>query len=199
MVSRGTIASSSSSGAKASSVSCEGTRGGLASSSSGEESRGPVAADDFAALRLATTVQCDADAARVLRELNKKTRKTWGGHENAELHRMKKSDYEATLFRAASIGTAGADVPPKKFANGQAVIQLWASWMKDAEDPPPHYNTKNRPAWFSGEVLAHKGYGELKYAGVTGPPDGTGPVSLCLSPSSRRRRRGNTCIQMGAC
>ena len=38
--------------------------------------------------------------------------------------------------------------------------------MAKAEKPPNKYNKKNRPAWFVGEITAHAGYGELKYAGV---------------------------------
>jgi hypothetical protein len=33
----------------------------------------------------------------------------------------------------------------------------------------PHYGAKNRPAWFSGEVLCHEGYGSIMYAGIQQP------------------------------
>jgi len=59
------------------------------------------------------------------------------------------------------------EIPPALFKCGQAVLQWWASWMKDAPETPSHYNKKNRPAWFSAEVASYCGYGHIKYAGQT--------------------------------
>ena len=53
-----------------------------------------------------------------------------------------------------------------KFLPGQSIIQWWASWFKEAEVFPEKYKKKQRPAWFSGEVLAHAGYKSMKYAGI---------------------------------
>ena len=57
-------------------------------------------------------------------------------------------------------------IPPALFKCGQSVLQWWAPWMMDAHKTDPHYNRKNRPAWFSAEVTAYGGYGDIKYAGV---------------------------------
>ena len=54
----------------------------------------------------------------------------------------------------------------RKFHPGQSMIQWWASWFKTATVVPALYNKTNRPAWFSGEVLAHAGYKSMKYAGI---------------------------------
>ena len=59
------------------------------------------------------------------------------------------------------------EIPPALFKCGQAVLQWWASWMKDAPETPSHYNKKSRPAWFSAEVASYCGYGHIKYAGQT--------------------------------
>ena len=39
--------------------------------------------------------------------------------------------------------------------------------MKDASETPPHYNRKNRPAWFSAEIASYCGYGDIKIPGQT--------------------------------
>ena len=57
------------------------------------------------------------------------------------------------------------EIPPAAFKCGQAVLQWWAPWMKDAEETPASYNKKNRPWWFSAEVTSYRGYGDIKYAG----------------------------------
>ena len=74
-----------------------------------------------------------------------------------------------TLEREQILAEYGA-APPRatpKFSAGQSVFQWWASWMKDAESVPQQYKKKNRPSWYSAEVLA--GVSFLKghrYAGV---------------------------------
>ena len=52
------------------------------------------------------------------------------------------------------------------FLPGQSIIQWWASWFKNADEPPKKYSKKKRPAWFSGEVLTYNGYKAIKYAGI---------------------------------
>ena len=59
------------------------------------------------------------------------------------------------------------EIPPALFKCGQSVLQWWAPWMKDAPETPPHYNRKNRPAWFSAEIASYCRYGDIKYAGQT--------------------------------
>ena len=55
--------------------------------------------------------------------------------------------------------------PLPAFSPGQSIIQWWASWFKNADEPPKKYSKKNRPAWFSCEVLTYSGYKAIKYAG----------------------------------
>ena len=55
--------------------------------------------------------------------------------------------------------------PLPAFSPGQSIIQWWASWFKNADEPPKKYSKKNRPAWFSCEVLTYNGYKAIKYAG----------------------------------
>ena len=56
--------------------------------------------------------------------------------------------------------------PLPAFSPGQSIIQWWASWFKNADEPPKKYNKKKRPRWFSGEVLSYNGYKAIKYAGI---------------------------------
>ena len=56
--------------------------------------------------------------------------------------------------------------PLPAFLPGQSIIQWWASWFKNADEPPKKYNKKKRPRWFSGEVLSYNGYKAIKYAGI---------------------------------
>ena len=55
--------------------------------------------------------------------------------------------------------------PLPAFLPGQSIIQWWATWFKNADEPPKKYSKKNRPAWFSCEVLTYNGYKAIKYAG----------------------------------
>ena len=57
------------------------------------------------------------------------------------------------------------EIPPAAFKCGQAVLQWWAPWMKDAKETPASYNKKNRPWWFRAEVTSYRCYGDIKYAG----------------------------------
>jgi hypothetical protein len=47
--------------------------------------------------------------------------------------------------------------PASKLRPGQSVLQWWAAWMNGADterSAPRQYNRKNRPAWYSGEIVA---------------------------------------------
>jgi hypothetical protein len=59
--------------------------------------------------------------------------------------------------------------PQPLFVAGQSCIQCWATWFKTAQAPLRHHKAKNRPAWFSGEVLSREGYGSIRYAGILQP------------------------------
>ena len=109
--------------------------------------------------------------------------------EYEETKKMRKSDYEACLieelgaFHAAgssggvalagkAFGVAPKGSAEQKFQNGQSILQWWASWFAAVglEKPLEHYNKKNRPQWFSGEVLSYSGWGAITYAGVPQAP-----------------------------
>ena len=73
------------------------------------------------------------------------------------------------------------------FMCGRSVLPWWAPWMKDASETPPHYNRKNRLAWFSAEIASYCGYGDIKYQArrfghtSTMSIDGTANTSRSLS------------------
>ena len=60
-------------------------------------------------------------------------------------------------------GSAG---PEYRFQAGQSVLQWWANWFKNTAEPREHYKKKERPSWYSGEILNPGRYVEdLPYAG----------------------------------
>ena len=59
------------------------------------------------------------------------------------------------------------DVPNTRFAAGQSVLQWWASWFKKEGPAPSRYSKKQRPTWFSGEILSPGVYMvDLMYASM---------------------------------
>ena len=71
-------------------------------------------------------------------------------------------DNQAALHAlASSVNSA----PMQKFRPGQSVLQWWAPWMANAEKTPKQLKKKQRPSWFSGEVISYEGFQEIKYAG----------------------------------
>ena len=83
-----------------------------------------------------------------------------------ENHRMQASQ-QASQHAASNLIVPPHDaVSLPSFCPGQSIIQWWSSWFKSASVPPEKYNKKNRPAWFSGEVLSYSGYKSIKYAGL---------------------------------
>ena len=95
-----------------------------------------------------------------------------GEHRN-----MKRGDRESKVYMTIDVmheqllryhsQELGVEIPVAAFMCGQSVLQWWAPWMKDAPETPPHYNRKNRPAWFSAEIASYCRYGDIKYAGQT--------------------------------
>ena len=61
-------------------------------------------------------------------------------------------------------------VPKQEFRVGQAIIQWWAHWMVDAQQPPSQIKQKSRPSWYVGKVLLEWGYGPIRYGGVENKP-----------------------------
>ena len=81
--------------------------------------------------------------------------------------RMLQADAWSQLVYRGRVGSAAEARPEPKFNSGQSVIQWWAPWMANAEQLPKHYNNKNRPSWFSAEILTYIGWKEDKmYCGV---------------------------------
>ena len=88
---------------------------------------------------------------------------------NIKLQRLYQAGLKDLHIRRNNLlGNAATDSPETKpkFHPGQSMIQWWASWFKTATVVPALYNKTNRPAWCSGEVLAHAGYKSIKYAGI---------------------------------
>jgi hypothetical protein len=70
------------------------------------------------------------------------------------------------LLRAPTV----VQPPSPLFGPGQYCNQWWATWFKTAQTPlDGRRRTKNRPAWYSGEVLCYEGYGSIMYAGIQQP------------------------------
>ena len=68
--------------------------------------------------------------------------------------------------QAAQRPAAGACSEPR-FSAGQSVLQWWASWFKEESPKPKQCNKKQRPTWFSGEILNPAVWTEgALYAGV---------------------------------
>jgi len=124
------------------------------------------------------TVQCNEEEAAdywgSLPKRQKDKQRMWilGEHRN-----MKRGDRESKIYMTIDVmheqprryrsQELRVEIPAAAFMCGQSVLQWWAPWMKDAPETPPHYNRKNRPAWFSAEILSYCGYGDIKYAGQT--------------------------------
>ena len=56
--------------------------------------------------------------------------------------------------------------PPPRFSLGQIVLQYWAPWMANAEEPPAITSKKQRPKWFRCEIGAYRHWVTVKYAGI---------------------------------
>jgi len=84
----------------------------------------------------------------------------------AEERNMARGDRESKVFQQIDLmhaeikrlkeAATGVKIPDPKFRTGQSVLQWWSPWMKNAEETPPTYNKKSRPAWFSAEALVRK-------------------------------------------
>jgi len=106
------------------------------------------------------------------RQKSKERGRILGEHWN-----MKRGDRESDIYMTIDVmheqllryhsQELGVEIPVAAFMCGQSVLQWWAPWMKDASETPPHYNRKNRLAWFSAEIASYCGYGHIKYAGQT--------------------------------
>jgi hypothetical protein len=94
-------------------------------------------------------------------------------------HAMASSDMESHVWRDAlktqwllgMLHRAPSVLQPTLplFKAGQSCLQWWAGRFKTAQAPLAKYRAKQRPAWFSGEVLCHEGYRSIMYAGIQQP------------------------------
>ena len=54
-----------------------------------------------------------------------------------------------------------------RFNAGQSVLQWWSNWFANTSEPREHYKKKDRPRWYSGEILNPGHYvKDLPYAGA---------------------------------
>ena len=54
----------------------------------------------------------------------------------------------------------------QRFEVGQSVLIFWASWFAGRAEPKGHYKQKERPTWYSGEIINPGKYvKDLPYAG----------------------------------
>ena len=127
-------------------------------------------------------MQRDLEATKAYESLSRRQRNNVRCKWLAETVNMSKTDKESLVWQAidkmreddqraraaaASASSASIALAPSepKFHACHSVLQWWARWMKSAKHPPKHYNKKNRPWWFSAEVLCDAGYGIVTYAG----------------------------------
>ena len=61
-------------------------------------------------------------------------------------------------------------VPDPAFRIGEKILQWWARWLADAQEPPKNINKKTRAKWYVGKVLLVLGYGPIRYGGVENRP-----------------------------
>ena len=141
------------------------------------ETRSLLCARAFAVFSFFLELVLCVDGCRYLparKSLSRKKRNNLRCKWLAETVNMRKADKESLVWQAidkmreaASASSASTALAPSepRFHAGQSVLQWWAGWMKSAKHPPKHYNKKNRPWWFSAEVLCDAGYGTVTYAG----------------------------------
>jgi hypothetical protein len=110
---------------------------------------------------------------------NREHKKDQHFRQQASGHAMASSDMEGHVWRDAlktgvllgkrhrSPSVLQPNLP--LFKAGQSCLQWWAGWFKTAQAPPANYKAKQRPAWFSAEVLSHEGYRSIMYAGIQQP------------------------------
>ena len=93
----------------------------------------------------------------------------------AEWYNMERCDKESKFqhsldmlqdeLRALREAKLGHILPTPAFKPGQCVMQWWAHWLVSAVTLPKNYHTKQRPAWYVGEVLSYAGFLHRRYAG----------------------------------
>ena len=136
------------------------------------------------AVKRAVKARDDA-AVAWLASQSKKVRKATMGPQLQHRKAMTRADAESSIVedfarRAAATalvasGKAATEKPANKFMTGQSVLQWWAPWMASASlgQAPKQVNRKNRPAWFSAEIISYVGYDTITYCGELKQPGHT--------------------------
>ena len=117
----------------------------------------------------------DAYAIKVHYKLSRKRQAKERFSTRAEWHHMERCDKESKFqhsldmlqdeLRSLREAKLGHRLPTPAFKPGQCVMQWWASWLVSAVALPKYYHTKQRPAWYVGEVLSYAGFLHRRYAG----------------------------------
>ena len=117
----------------------------------------------------------DAYAIKIHRDLPRKRQALERYYTRAECHHMERGDKEFKFqhsldmlqdeLRALREAKLGHLLPTPAFKPGQCVMQWWAHWLVSAVTLPKNYHTKQRPAWYVGEVLSYAGFLHRRYAG----------------------------------
>ena len=138
---------------------------------------GQYVRDQWNAKLEATVTRNEEQAAAYWDSLHKRQKDKERAWRLGEHRNMARGDRESKIYmtiddmheqlRCYRSQELRVEIPPALFKCGQAVLQWWAPWMKDAPETPPLYNRKNRLAWFRAEIASYCRYGDIKYAGQT--------------------------------
>jgi hypothetical protein len=85
-------------------------------------------------------------------EMSKKLRKLEQGFMWQEGKKMKEEDRLSEQCGSSSSGMSTRPAP--QYRMGQSVLHFWASWMSGATKLPRSISKKNRPRWYSAEILS---------------------------------------------
>ena len=73
----------------------------------------------------------------------------------------------AALSAVAAQATSSSSSrdPEAKFGNGQSVLNWWASWFREAVEPPTKIKGRQRPKWYDSNIICQRGIMGVHYAG----------------------------------
>ena len=108
------------------------------------------------------------DTEEYMLGLSCKQKKILDGKLYAERKSMRREDMLSGANRIHE--GEGQRIPLQKLQTGQSCIVWWAKWMKNAKEVPKSYNTKSRPAWYSGEIVTYVRYDSIQYCGIKQVP-----------------------------
>ena len=70
-----------------------------------------------------------------------------------------------SVVAAQATSSSSSRDPEGKFANGQSVLNWWASWFATAVEPPKKLKGKHRPKWYDSNIIAQMAKMDVHYAG----------------------------------